>query len=164
MSGNVPGWMPGATIKDDTPPCACCGHRADSTSTPVSAQSGVAGGGAAGAVVTPRWIRLIPRRPCPAWFITIRSWHLSQPSRSQSPSGRRMNSRRTRIHQTEAGSAASSVKPLMLRLTPQTRRSKCWRTCSPDDKLARFCRCPDVTNSGHQSLFPQFTKVVTNRR
>lgn len=30
MSGNVPGWMPGATIKDDTPPCACCGHRADS--------------------------------------------------------------------------------------------------------------------------------------
>lgn len=30
MSWNAPGWIPGAPIKDDTPPCACCGHRADS--------------------------------------------------------------------------------------------------------------------------------------
>jgi hypothetical protein len=30
MSWNVPGWIPGAPIKDDTPPCARCGHRADS--------------------------------------------------------------------------------------------------------------------------------------
>jgi hypothetical protein len=30
MSGNVPGWTPGAPIKDDTPPCARCGHRAES--------------------------------------------------------------------------------------------------------------------------------------
>ena len=30
MSWNVPGWMPGAPIRDDAPPCARCGHRADS--------------------------------------------------------------------------------------------------------------------------------------
>jgi hypothetical protein len=30
MSWNVPGRIPGAPIKDDTPPCARCGHRADS--------------------------------------------------------------------------------------------------------------------------------------
>ena len=30
MSWNVPGWISGAPIKDDTPPCASCGHRADS--------------------------------------------------------------------------------------------------------------------------------------
>ena len=30
MSWNVPGWIPGAPVKDGTPPCACCGHRADS--------------------------------------------------------------------------------------------------------------------------------------
>jgi hypothetical protein len=30
MSWNVPGWIPAAPIKDDTPPCARCGHRADS--------------------------------------------------------------------------------------------------------------------------------------
>ena len=30
MSWNVPGWIPGVPIKDDTPPCARCGHRADS--------------------------------------------------------------------------------------------------------------------------------------
>jgi hypothetical protein len=30
MSGNVPGRIPGAPVKDDTPPCARCGHRADS--------------------------------------------------------------------------------------------------------------------------------------
>ncbi len=30
MSWNVPGWIPGAPIKGDTPPCARCGHRADS--------------------------------------------------------------------------------------------------------------------------------------
>jgi hypothetical protein len=30
MSWNVPGGIPGAPVKDDTPPCARCGHRADS--------------------------------------------------------------------------------------------------------------------------------------
>ena len=30
MSWNVPGWIPGAPVKDGTPPCARCGHRADS--------------------------------------------------------------------------------------------------------------------------------------
>ena len=30
MSRNVPGRVPGAPIQDDTPPCARCGHRADS--------------------------------------------------------------------------------------------------------------------------------------
>jgi hypothetical protein len=30
MSWNAPGWIPGAPIKDDTPPCARCGHCADS--------------------------------------------------------------------------------------------------------------------------------------
>ncbi len=30
MSWNVPGRIPGAPIKDGTPPCARCGHRADS--------------------------------------------------------------------------------------------------------------------------------------
>jgi hypothetical protein len=30
MSWNVPGGIPGASIKDDTPPCARCGHRAGS--------------------------------------------------------------------------------------------------------------------------------------
>ncbi len=30
MSWNVPVWIPGAPITDDTPPCASCGHRADS--------------------------------------------------------------------------------------------------------------------------------------
>ena len=34
MSWNVPGWIPGAPIKDDTPPCARCGHRADSHLSP----------------------------------------------------------------------------------------------------------------------------------
>jgi hypothetical protein len=34
MSWNSPGWIPGAPIKDDTPPCACCGHRADSHLNP----------------------------------------------------------------------------------------------------------------------------------
>ena len=30
MSWNVPGVIPGAPVKDDTPLCARCGHRADS--------------------------------------------------------------------------------------------------------------------------------------
>jgi hypothetical protein len=30
MSWNGPGWIPGAPVKDHTPPCARCGHRADS--------------------------------------------------------------------------------------------------------------------------------------
>lgn len=30
VSWNVPGRVPGAPVKDDTEPCACCGHRADS--------------------------------------------------------------------------------------------------------------------------------------
>ena len=30
MSWNVPGWIPGAPVKDDTTPGARCGHRADS--------------------------------------------------------------------------------------------------------------------------------------
>jgi hypothetical protein len=30
MSWNVPGGIPGAPVKDDTPPCARCGHRAGS--------------------------------------------------------------------------------------------------------------------------------------
>ena len=30
MSWNVPGGIPGAPIMDGIPPCACCGHRADS--------------------------------------------------------------------------------------------------------------------------------------
>jgi len=28
MSWNVPGWIPGAPVKDDVPPCARCLHRA----------------------------------------------------------------------------------------------------------------------------------------
>ncbi len=36
MSWNVPGWIPGAPIKDDTPPCARCGHRAGSHLNPGS--------------------------------------------------------------------------------------------------------------------------------
>jgi hypothetical protein len=36
MSWNAPGWIPGAPIKDATPPCACCGHRADSHLNPGS--------------------------------------------------------------------------------------------------------------------------------
>jgi hypothetical protein len=34
MSWNVPGWIPGAPVNDDTPPCAHCGHRADSHLNP----------------------------------------------------------------------------------------------------------------------------------
>jgi len=34
MSWNVPGWIPGPPVKDDTPPCACCGHRAGSHLNP----------------------------------------------------------------------------------------------------------------------------------
>jgi hypothetical protein len=30
VSWNVPGWIPGASVKNGTPPCARCGHRADS--------------------------------------------------------------------------------------------------------------------------------------
>lgn len=125
MSWNVPGWIPGEPRSRMT---HCRVHAAATvpvpTSTPDSAQSGVAGGGAADAVVTPRWIRLFPRRPGPVRCITVRPWHLSQPSGIQPPNGRRMNSRRTSIHQAKVGSAASSVKPPMLQLIPQTRRSK----------------------------------------
>jgi len=36
MSWNVPGWIPGAPIEDDAPPCARCGHRAGSHLAPGS--------------------------------------------------------------------------------------------------------------------------------
>ncbi len=43
------------------------------TSTQVPAQSGVASGGAAGAVATRRWIRLLPRRPGSTRQLTARA-------------------------------------------------------------------------------------------
>jgi hypothetical protein len=85
----------------------------------------------------------------------ICSWHLSDPSGSQTLSGRTMNSRRTSIHPMKAGNAGAPVRPLMLRPISLTRWSG-YR--HPDNNSQQgYAAVQTWTDSDHPSLLPQFT-------